>query len=180
MAEQFPGNREDAPAAGGAAVDAAPDAALDAVLDAADRKILGLIQSGFPLVSRPYAAIGAAAGVGEEEALARVRAMRGRGLIRRIGANFQSGKLGFHSTLCAAKAPPEKLDAFIGQVNAQPGVTHNYLRDHAYNVWFTCIGPSRADVEKTLADITAATGVPVLNLPAKRMYKIRVDFQMDV
>jgi DNA-binding Lrp family transcriptional regulator len=148
-------------------------------VDAVDKKILDLIQSGVPLVSRPYAAIGEAVGVREEEALTRVRAMRARGLIRRIGANFQSGKLGFHSTLAAAKVPPDKLEAFIRLVNAQPGVTHNYLRDHTYNVWFTCIGPSRENVAAVLAGIAAAAGVNILNLPAKRMYKIKVDFRLN-
>lgn len=148
-------------------------------LDAVDRKILALIQSGFPLVSRPYAVIGEHAGIGEEATLERVRSLRRRGIIRRIGANFQSGKLGFTSTLCAAKVPPEKLEAFIAAVNAEPGVTHNYLRDHAYNVWFTCIAPSPEHVATTLTELARATGVPILNLPAKRMYKIKVDFQMD-
>jgi len=165
----------DATVADGASVPSVPDADLDAV----DRKILALIQSGFPLVSLPYAVIGEHAGVDEDEALERVRSLRRRGVIRRIGANFQSGKIGFKSTLCAAKVPPEKLDAFIAAVNAEPGVTHNYLRDHAYNVWFTCIAPSAERIANTLEGLTRATGVPILNLPAKRMYKIKVDFQVD-
>lgn len=158
---------------------AAIDAAVDAMLDAPDRKILSLIQSGFPLVSRPYAAIGEAVGLGEEETLERVHAMRKRGLIRRIGANFQSAKLGFRSTLCAAKVPRDKLDIFIRIVNAEAGVTHNYLRDHAYNIWFTLIGPSWDSVYATLAGITERTGVEILNLPATALYKIKVDFQME-
>ena len=161
--------------ADGARVSSAPDANLDAV----DKRILDLIQSGFPLVPRPYAAIGEHAGIGEEEAFARVRSLRERGVVRRIGANFQSGKIGFRSTLCAAKVPPEALDAFITAVNAEPGVTHNYLRGHAYNVWFTYIGPSVEHIEEALARITAATGVAILNLPAERLYKIKVDFRMD-
>lgn len=151
----------------------------DVLMDAADRKILSLIQSGFPLVSRPYTVIGEHAGISEEEAFARVRALKKRGIIRRIGANFNSGKIGFASTLCAAKVPDEALEAFIAAVNAEPGVTHNYLRAHAYNVWFTCIGPSPEHIESVLARLTQATGVPVLNLPATRLYKIKVDFQMD-
>lgn len=67
--------------------------------------------------------------------------MRESGLIRRLGANFQSAKLGFRSTLCAAKVPEEQLEQFIAEVNAIPGVTHNYLRNHSYNIWFTLIGP---------------------------------------
>ncbi|SBW09528.1 conserved hypothetical protein [uncultured delta proteobacterium] len=165
----------DMPVADGAHLSATPDASLDTV----DRKILDLIQSGFPLESRPFAVIGEHAGIGEREALDRVRSLRRRGIVRRIGANFQSGKIGFKSTLCAAKVPPEKLDAFIAAVNAENGVTHNYLRDHAYNIWFTYIGPSPEAIEAALDRICAATGIRAVNLPAERLYKIKVDFRMD-
>lgn len=158
----------------GGAIDESPDAMMDAV----DRKILDIIQSAFPLESRPYAAIGQAVGIGEQEALDRVRALRERKLIRRIGANFQSAKLGFRSTLCAAKVPEPLLEVFVAEVNSHTGVTHNYLRDHEYNIWFTCIGPSWQSVCDLLDAITAKTGIPILNLPAKRLYKIKVDFQM--
>ena len=67
----------------------------------------------------------------------------------------------------------------MAEVNRHTGVTHNYLRDHEYNVWFTCIGPSWEAVCELLDGITRKTGIPILNLPAKRMYKIKVDFQMD-
>jgi DNA-binding Lrp family transcriptional regulator len=147
-------------------------------MDATDKRLLDIIQTDFPLAPRPYAVLGARLGMDEAEVLARVRALRAAGIIRRLGANFQSSKLGFSSTLCAAKVPPEKLDAFIAEVNALPGVTHNYLRRHAYNVWFTCIASSREAICAVLADLERKTGIPVLNLPARRLYKIRVDFQL--
>jgi DNA-binding Lrp family transcriptional regulator len=147
-------------------------------MDAIDRQILSVIQSGFPLESRPYAALGERVGLTEAEALARVRALKGSGVIRRIGANFQSRKLGFRSTLCAAQVPEDKLDAFVAEVNRHPGVTHNYIRAHRLNVWFTFIGPSWEAVEQTLAGITAATGIPIQNMPASTMFKIKVDFAM--
>ena len=159
----------------GGAIDAVPDD----MLDATDRVILGMIQSSFPIDSRPYAIIGKEAGISEQEALDRVRRLKQRRIIRRLGANFQSAKLGFRSTLCAAKVPEDALDAFVAEVNSHTGVTHNYLRDHEYNIWFTCIGPSWEAVCELLDGITAKTGIPVLNLPAERMYKIKVDFQMD-
>ena len=164
-----------APVVDGATVSASPDANLDAV----DRTILDLIQSGFPLESRPYAAIGAHAGIGEQEALDRVRSLRRRGVVRRIGANFQSGKIGFTSTLCAARVPHDTLEAFIEAVNAEPGVTHNYLRDHEYNIWFTYIGPSPDHIRAALDRIAETTGIRAINLPAERLYKIKVDFRMD-
>ncbi len=148
-------------------------------IDIVDKKILDIIQSNFPLCSHPYKAIGDEVGVSEEEAFARVMNLKQKKIIRRVGANFQSKKLGFHSTLCAAKVPEDKLELFIQEVNAKKGVTHNYLRRHTYNVWFTLIGPSWENMCETLADITAKTGVEILNLPATKLYKIRVDFAMQ-
>lgn len=148
-------------------------------LNDADKKILDIIQSNFPLSSRPYKVIGDEIGMEEEEVLANVLNLKKQGIIRRLGANFQSKKLGFSSTLCAAKVPDDKLDLFIQEVNAKKGVTHNYLRKHEYNVWFTLIGPSWENVCETLADITAKTGIEILNLPATKLFKIRVDFAMQ-
>ncbi len=148
-------------------------------LNDADKKILDIIQSNFPLSSRPYKVIGDEIGMEEEEVLANVLNLKKQGIIRRLGANFQSKKLGFRSTLCAAKVPDDKLDLFIREVNAKKGVTHNYLRKHEYNVWFTLIGPSWENVCETLADITAKTRIEILNLPATKLFKIRVDFAMQ-
>lgn len=148
-------------------------------MDAIDKKILDLIQTDFPIDPRPYARIGERFGLTEAEALARVRALKGQGIIRRIGANFQSRRLGWTSTLCAARVPEDKLESFTAEVNRHPGVTHNYLRQHMYNVWFTLIAPSVEKVRETLAEITAATGIEILNLPAVRTFKIKVDFPMS-
>lgn len=148
-------------------------------MDATDRALLDIIQSAFPLCPRPYAELGRQTGISEEEALERVKNLRRQHIIRRLGANFQSKKLGWVSTLCAAKVPADRLDTFIEAVNAEPGVTHNYEREHAYNIWFTFIGPSRAFIAERLADLEARTGVHILNMPAQRMYKIRVDFKMS-
>ena len=148
-------------------------------MDATDKRILDLIQTGFPIAPRPYAAIGEQVGLTEAETLARVRALRASGIIRRIGANFQSAKIGFKSTLCAASVPEDKFEAFTKAVNEHPGVTHNYLRAHGYNIWFTMIGTSREAIRQDLAAITEQTGVAILNLPADRLFKIRVDFAMS-
>ncbi len=148
-------------------------------MDSTDRQLLDIIQTDFPLSPRPYAELGQRLGLDEEEVLHRVRSLKARKIIRRLGANFQSAKLGFVSTLCAAKVPQETMDAFVAEVNAKPGVTHNYLREHDYNIWFTLISPSREESQAILDGITAATGVPILNLPATKLFKIRVDFRMD-
>ncbi|MGE4506024.1 MAG: AsnC family transcriptional regulator [Desulfovibrionaceae bacterium] len=148
-------------------------------MDSYDKDILNIIQSSFPLVSRPYAAIGEQVGLGEDEVLERVNRLRDEGVIRRLGGNFGSRELGWRSTLCAAKVPQEQLDAFVAEVNKHPGVTHNYLREHEFNIWFTYIGPDWDDVEATLAAITEKTGIKVLNLPADKLFKIKVDFKID-
>jgi DNA-binding Lrp family transcriptional regulator len=144
-----------------------------------DMEILNLIQTEYPIVSSPYAEIGKKVNLTEAETLARVRALKQKGIIRRIGANFHSRKLGWKSTLCCAMVPKEKVQDFVNQVNKYPGVTHNYMREHRFNIWFTYIGPSWSEIEKDIQEITKNTGIEVLNLPAVKTFKIRVDFRMQ-
>jgi DNA-binding Lrp family transcriptional regulator len=148
-------------------------------MNATDRAILNRIQSDFPLIPRPFAAIAAELELSEAEVLHRVAALKERGIIRRIGANFVPGKLGFVSTLCAARVPEDKVQQFTAAVNRHPGVTHNYLRDNEFNVWFTFIAPSMAQIEASLAQLARETGVPeILNLPATKVFKIRAQFKI--
>ncbi|MBQ7609353.1 MAG: AsnC family transcriptional regulator [Desulfovibrionaceae bacterium] len=147
-------------------------------IDDLDRRILDIIQADFPLVPRPYAELGERLGVCEEEVFARVRNLRKSGVIRQLSANFCAPRLGYVSTLCAAKVPQNALESFVSEVNALSGVTHNYVRANAYNVWFTLIAPSREDAAAIIAGLTERTGIEVLNLPAETIYKIHVNFQM--
>jgi DNA-binding Lrp family transcriptional regulator len=148
-------------------------------MDDIDRDIINAIQSDYPITARPYSELGKRFEITESEVLERVKRLKKSGIIRRIGANFNSKKLNFTSTLCAAKVPKEKLAGFVERVNSYSGVTHNYLRDHEYNVWFTFIAPSMATVEKALKEISETTGVlEVRNLPAVKTYKIKVDFEV--
>lgn len=148
-------------------------------MDDTDRLILNRIQSNFPVSSRPYDAIGRELNLAEDEIIARVAGLKKIGIIRRIGGNFSPEKLGFVSTLCAAAVPPEKIEAFAAVVNRYPGVTHNYLREHPINVWFTFIAPSMDEIEANLAAIAEQTGIQgILNLPATRIFKIRAKFDV--
>lgn len=148
-------------------------------MDEIDRDIINAIQSDYPITSRPYSELGRRFELSESEVLERVRRMKESGIIRRIGANFNSKKLNFTSTLCAAKVPEGKLAEFVEKVNSYAGVTHNYLRDHEYNVWFTFIAPSMTTVERALEEISETTGVQeIRNLPAVKTYKIKVDFEV--
>jgi len=148
-------------------------------MDERDRKILNAIQSDFPIESRPYGELGKRLELPEEEVFLRIKELKEAGVIRRIGGNFHSRKLDFSSTLCAAKVPAEKLDRFVEFVNRYPGVTHNYLRNHEYNVWFTFIAPTMEAIEDALSEISHATDVKdVHSLPALRTFKIKVDFEV--
>lgn len=160
-------------------INAKHDATSSNAMDSLDKRILDTIQTGFPIASRPYAILAKELGVEESLVLERIRALKKSNVIRRLGANFDSWKLGFRSTLCAVKVPDDKLESFVGEVNKHVGVTHNYLRKHEYNVWFTCIQPSWSQVCNLLDSITEKTGIPILNLPAAKLYKIKVDFRMD-
>ena len=148
-------------------------------MDNFDKQILDIIQSHFPLTSRPYEEVGKQVGLSEAEVLQRVRDLKKAGVIRRMGANFASKTLGWQSTLCAASVPEDKIDEFVAEVNKHDGVTHNYLRENEFNIWFALIAPDMDAVEAILDSITATTGIKILNLPASKLFKIKVDFKMD-
>jgi len=148
-------------------------------VDDVDRAIINEIQSDFPITARPFKALGNRFQLSEDEILDRVKRLKDEGVIRRIGGNFNSKKLNFTSTLCAAKVPEQKLADFVETVNRYPGVTHNYLRNHDYNVWFTFIAENMDTIDNALKEISIATGVrEIRNLPAVRMFKIKVDFEV--
>lgn len=148
-------------------------------MDDIDRVILNRIQSDFPITPRPFLAIANDLGFSESEVLHRVAKLKKSGIIRRIGGNFVPEKLGFISTLCAAKVPNNKIDRFAKVVNRYPGVTHNYERDNKYNVWFTFIATSMNEIEKNLKQISQDTGVKdIINLPSTKVFKIKAHFEL--
>ncbi|NWF55355.1 MAG: Lrp/AsnC family transcriptional regulator [Syntrophaceae bacterium] len=149
-------------------------------MDRQDRAILNLIQRNFPLTHRPFLALARKTGMKEKEVLSRVQRLKDLGIIRRIGASFSAGAVGFSSTLCAARVPAEKIEEFVAVVNSYPGVTHNYEREGEYNIWFTLIAPSPEKIGEILKEISRKTGIrKVLNLPATKTFKIAVDFNFD-
>ena len=151
----------------------------NAILDETNKTILNNIQVNFPIHPRPYKIIGARLGLTEDEVIDRISAMKEEMLIRRIGGNFSPDRLGYHSTLCAAQVEEEKIELFTRTVNRFPGVTHNYRRDHRFNIWFTFIAPSVEAIEKNLKTIAETTGVhTILNLPATHVFKISANFKV--
>ena len=148
-------------------------------MDDIDRKLLNEIQSGLPVTQRPYKDLGVRLSCSEDNILTRIKRLKKDGIIRRIGGNFDSQRLGFATTLCAAKVPDDKIEEFVRVVNKYPGVTHNYLRDHHYNIWFTFVAPNMKVIDRYIDEIIKYTGVEeILNLPAVKTFKILVNFNL--
>ncbi len=148
-------------------------------MDKIDKKILNILQKRFPIVPEPFDAVGAELEISGEEVIERVKRLKEKGIIRRIGAVFESRALGFTSTLCAARVPEEKVRMFADVVNSYAGVTHNYRRSSEYNVWFTFIAPDRDTLEQSLDEIRKKTGVQdILSLQAVKTYKINATFEL--
>ena len=148
-------------------------------IDQMDKNLLNLIQTNFPLSPEPYREIGEMLGLGTEEVLARLKKMIDNGLIRRLGGIFDSKMLGYCSTLCAMQVDEKRIEEVAAVVNSYPGVTHNYLREHKFNMWFTFTAPSIEELDTGIAQIKIDTGIHnVLILPAQELFKIRVNFEL--
>ena len=148
-------------------------------IDEIDRAILNRIQSDFPITPSPYLSIAQNLRLSEDQVIKRLKRLKKKGIIRRIGGNFVPEKLGFISTLCAAKVSKDKIDSFARTVNRYPGVTHNYRRDNKYNIWFTFIAQSMDEIRNNLENISQETSVKeIINLPATKMYKIKAHFDL--
>jgi DNA-binding Lrp family transcriptional regulator len=151
-------------------------------LDDLDRKLLNLMQGSFPLAPRPYAAVATAAGCSEDEVLARVSRLLAERIIRQVTPIYDTRALGYSSMLVAAKVDPEHPWAAARIVNSHPGVSHNYLRNHEFNMWFTIAveRDSRLGLEGTLDVLSALTGAEsIRQLPTLALFKIRMDLEME-
>lgn len=156
-------------------------------LDPLDQQLLHVLQQPLPLVAEPFAAIAQRVGLSPAETLRRITLLRhgaapaGGGVIRQISAIFDSRSLGYQSLLVAAKIPPEQLEAAAAVINQHPGVSHNYQRNHAYNLWYTLALPpdSRLGLQRTLEILQQTSGALAMRpLPSIRMYKIGVKFDV--
>jgi len=148
------------------------------MLDPIDRRLFGEWQRGFPLVPRPFAEIGAALDVPEQEIMTRLTRASASGTVSRVGATLRPNTVGA-STLAAVAATDLRVDEIAGQICAEPGINHSYLRENDWNIWFVATGPDRASVDATLARIRTATGLPVLDLPLIRPYNLDLGFALE-
>jgi DNA-binding Lrp family transcriptional regulator len=151
-------------------------------LDDLDRKLLNLMQGSFPLEPRPYARVGELAQVSEAEVLERVQRLTDQRIIRQVTPIFDTRALGYSSMLVAAKVDPENPHRSARAINAHPGVSHNYLRNHEFNLWFTIATEpdSRLGLDGTLEVLAAEAGAASMRkLPTLRLFKIRMDLEME-
>jgi len=151
-------------------------------LDDLDRKLLNLMQGSFPLQAQPFAAVADAAGVSEQEVLTRVQRLLDERIIRQVTPIYDTRALGYGSMLVAAKVDPENPWQAAKIVNSHPGVSHNYLRNHDFNMWFTlAVEPdSRLGLDGTLDVLQRLTGAEsIRQLPTLKLFKIRMDLEME-
>ncbi|MDQ3587566.1 MAG: Lrp/AsnC family transcriptional regulator [Actinomycetota bacterium] len=151
-------------------------------LDDADRQLLNLLQGRFALEPRPFARVAELAELGEGEVLARTRRLLGDRIIRQITPIFDTRVLGYSSMLVAAKVDAENPHRAAKIVNSHPGVSHNYLRDHDFNMWFTIATEpdSKLGLDGTLDVLQELTGAEsVRQLPTLKLFKIRMDLEME-
>ncbi|HYB24148.1 MAG TPA: AsnC family transcriptional regulator [Solirubrobacteraceae bacterium] len=151
-------------------------------LDDVDRRLLNLMQGSFPIAPRPYRAVAELGGVSEQEAMSRVRRLLDKRIIRQVTPIFDTRALGYSSMLVAAKVDPEHPHRAAQVINAHPGVSHNYLRNHEFNLWFTIATEpdSKLGLEGTLEVLaTEAGAASVRQLPTLKLFKIRMDLEME-
>lgn len=151
-------------------------------LEDIDRRLLNLMQGSFPIEPRPYERVAQLAEISEEQAMARVRRLLDERIIRQVTPIFDTRALGYSSMLVAAKVDPENPHRAARVINSHPGVSHNYLRNHEFNIWFTiAVEPdSKLGLEGTLDVLARESGASsVRQLPTLKLFKIRMDLEME-
>ncbi|HXW58739.1 MAG TPA: Lrp/AsnC family transcriptional regulator [Solirubrobacteraceae bacterium] len=151
-------------------------------LDHTDRRLLNLMQGSFPIAARPYAHVAQLGGISEQEAMARVAHLLDKRIIRQVTPIFDTRALGYSSMLVAARVDPEHPHRAAAVINRHPGVSHNYLRNHEFNLWFTIATEpdSKLGLDGTLAVLARESGSSsVRQLPTLKLFKIRMDLEME-
>lgn len=150
-------------------------------LDEIDKQLLQLTQDEFSIMKRPWKELGNRLKITEEEVLLRLKRLCNKGVIRKIGPILNTQKLGLSaSTLIAMKVPEEKIEQVASIINEYESVSHNYQREHEYNLWFTIRTSDEKKLRRTIEEIKRRTEIPdanILDLPTLRVFKIDVRFQ---
>lgn len=148
-------------------------------MDKLDKEILNEIQWTFPLIPKPYIQIAKKFELSNDQLMQRLQDMKKSGVIRQMSAIFDTRKLGYKSALVAMSVEPEKLDHVANQVNKHPGVSHNYERNHEYNLWFTLAVPPGSDLKTEIDKFSKLSGIKKTRLlPTIKLFKIGVKLDM--
>ncbi|MBM3905368.1 MAG: Lrp/AsnC family transcriptional regulator [Thaumarchaeota archaeon] len=148
-------------------------------MDALDREILNEIQWSFPLVLEPYRVLAEKFNITHEEMKKRITNLKSTGVLRQLSAIFDTRRLGYKSSLVAMAIAPDKLDYVANQINRHPGVSHNYERNHEYNLWFTLATPPGSDLKTEVDKFSKLPGIlKVRLLPTIKLFKIGVKLDM--
>jgi len=150
------------------------------ILDDTKRRLLGILQTGFPLTVRPFDVLGGELGVPSEDVLRQVSELTESGVVRQIGPVMDARKLGYQSTLVAMTISPLNLEKAVGIIRENPGISHAYEREHPLNVWVTLAVPSNIGVDNAVEQLAKETGAETIcSLPALKVFKLRAIFGDD-
>jgi siroheme decarboxylase len=149
-------------------------------LDRNDRLLINHLQGGFPLCPRPYQEVGERLGLSEEEVIARLRRLLEVGALTRFGAILDAPRLGGERTLAAMQVPPERVEEVAAAINRHPEISHNYQREHQFNVWFVVSSEDPTAVQRVLHEIEAETDLSIMNLPSLGEYYVEFRFPLPV
>ena len=151
-------------------------------LDETDREILQVLQDDFPVVQEPWLEISRRLNISQDEVLSRSKRLIEAGAILKIGPILDASAIGLKAaTLVAMRVPKSRVDKVAAVINEYHNVSHNYERDHEYNVWFTLAAPTSKELAMTLDEIKQKTGAKendILDLPAVQRFKINMRFQL--
>ena len=150
-------------------------------LNETDRKLLEILQD-FPIVEKPWKETSDKLCISENEVIARLKQLHENGIIQKIGPILDGRKIGLTAaTLVAMKVPKNEIEAVARVINASRNVSHNYEREHEYNIWFTITASSPEELTSILEEIKQKTGIKndaILDLPTTNRFKINVRFQL--
>lgn len=148
-------------------------------LDALDKEILNEIQWSFPLVAEPYLELANRFKITSDDMKKRIINLKSIGVLRQLSAIFDTRKLGYKSSLVAMAITPDNLDYVANQINRHPGVSHNYERNHEYNLWFTLATPPGSDLKDEVDKFSKLPGILKIRLlPTIKLFKIGVKLDM--
>jgi siroheme decarboxylase len=142
--------------------------------DAVDAALIDHLHEGFPLCDRPFAAVGEALGLAEDEVIERLRKLLANGVLTRLGPLYQIERAGGIYILAALEVPAERFAEVAALVNAHLQVAHNYRREHRLNMWFVVAAESEKAATRCMQEIAAETGLPVHAFPKEREYRVEL------